>query len=173
MKKVEKKINIITIGSCTTDDTIACQKIGMWFIKEGHIEIGNKILEGEYFNYNMGFCPERGDALDAIYEGCDINIVIALHLFGIDSQKTQYHTRECKIKPPGRISSSGKIIFEFEDDDKRKYYYNRNNHELLSLCMKYKIKLIACGDQPTIGIEKKIPIKDETYPPIFLYENNS
>ncbi len=100
--------------------------------------------------YDISTLPEKGDGLDAI--GPETKLVIALHLFGID-------------KLPGGttrlVSESSPLT-----------HYNRNNVELLKLCMDRHIPLIAVGDQPWLGMQRRTQMYGALShePEVFLYE---
>lgn len=139
---------IIVIGLCNEEDLFTLSWIGCW-LKENRRRLGmhDDLLSKRYDVYDMSTLPEKGDALDAI--GPATKLVIALHLFGID-------------KLPGGSTATATAL----DPG---YLYNRENIQLLERCMRVPAALVAVGDQPWLGMEKRT-IMHANDPEVVLYE---
>lgn len=146
------KPEVVVIGLHTQDDLFTLGWIATWLMEErpGMEALVNRIRCRSYDSFDMASMPEKGDALDAIGEGTQL--VIALHLFGIDKLPGG-HTAEATALDPARLYNGT---------------LERSNCHLLQLCMKHGATLIAVGDQPWLGIEKRTPVHRE--PEIVAYE---
>ena len=128
--------DIIVIGFQRPEEVYTLYMLAQWLEEHrpGYQDLARRLKFGDGFDvYDMTTQPEKGDALDAI--GADTAMVVALHLFGID-------------KLPG-----GNTARVTEMDPRN--CYNRDNIRLLELCMKHGVPLIAVGDQPWMGLEKR------------------
>lgn len=132
-----KNRNIVVVGLQSDEELFTLLMISVWLDahRPGYSELAQRLRSGgaDFDVYDMATLPEKGDGLDAI--GDDTALVVALHLFGID-------------KLPG-----GNTAAVTEMDPRN--CYNRNNLELLGICMERSIPLIAVGDQPWLGLQKR------------------
>tara|TARA_R110000851_G_scaffold6029_5_gene24558 strand:- start:2587 stop:2985 length:399 start_codon:yes stop_codon:yes gene_type:complete len=81
-----------------------------------------ELLADGYEVYDMTNNPDRGDGLDAITERTPL--VVAVNLYGIS------------------------VRSRADDVATSAYFYNRNNHELLALCKRLSVPLVAWGEVP-------------------------
>ena len=148
-------MKIVVIGLNRPDvEWFTVLMIGQWLEdhRPGYRDLAGCLKLGALASldlYDMTTRPEKGDALDAI-DGSTA-MVLALHLFGID-------------KLPGgntaKVTGMDPLAC-----------YNRNNLELLQLCMRRSIPLVAVGDQPWLGLERRTRMYGKVgEPEIYLYE---
>jgi hypothetical protein len=118
------KTRVIVIGFQPKDnnhDKRVLELIEGWAMdnfEELHAVLRSKKLDV----YDMGKNPRKGDALAALRKHDDVLAVIALHLYGLDSDMTH--------------------------GSDRNYCYSRENHKLLDECLERRVPLICYGDQP-------------------------
>lgn len=140
---------IICIGKNNAEyDERALECISDWLIENGWRTLGQRIIAGDLDHYDMATLPKKGDAFDAIQRYRKIDAVIALHLFAID-HRPGYDGLKLPYGP--------------------RYYVGRNP-ELLTICMKRRIPLIAWGDQPDLHFCKLPLTKHQLIGSAYLYE---
>lgn len=147
---------IIVIGLRETDDLVTLEKIAAYFYDNGRRDLAERIWSTppDYDVYDMTTMPERGDAFDAIDR--DTALVIALHLYGID----KVPVKDAVLKRAGAPIPSGDLFSG----------KNGRNGLILQRCMKLGIPLVAWGDQPWNGVEKKTEIHPNS---LYLYEKEA
>ncbi len=104
-----------------------------WTEAAEDIDSGERMCQEVGF-YDMTTHPERGDGVDAIDENTEL--VVALHLAGMKGQD------------PWPVPS---------------IMYNKRNAEILPLCKKLRIPLLAIGEQPdpTVNELAAVYMEDE------------
>jgi hypothetical protein len=145
---------VVVIGFQRPDEYYTLFMIGQWLESHRRGGLARRLKKGDpdLDLYDMTTLPEKGDGLDAI--GDDTALVVALHLFGID-------------KLPG--GNTAKVT----EIDAREYY-NRDNLRLLKICMERNVPLVAVGDQPWLGLEKRTRMYGDSGEPLtYLYEKRA
>lgn len=136
-------MEIIVIGKQDSDDAVTLGIIAKYLTDHGQKEWADRLWKHDYVEYDMAQWPERGDAIDAINDQTEL--VIALHLYGIDHLPHEGWQAACK----------------------NPYMYAGRNGELLPTCMKRGIPFVCWGDQPWMGIERKTQINSNA---LWIYE---
>jgi hypothetical protein len=150
---------IIVIGLNQPEDLYTLFRISEWLDEHRPgLEVGERIRTNDVDLFDMTTLPEKGDALD--YITTDTQLVIALHLFGIDMMPGGTTAKATELHP--------------------QYCYNRDNINLLPVCMNHRAPLISVGDQPWLGLETRAlmfgsPTLSRRYaetdePLIYIYE---
>jgi hypothetical protein len=150
---MQRRDRIVVIGLTNDEDLFTLFVLAEWLEKwRPEMAVHDRLLDNARIEiFDMSTRPEKGDGLDAV--GPDVKLVVALHLFGID-------------KLPGGNTAK---VTELAPES----CYNRNNIQLLKVCMQHGAALIAVGDQPWLGLQKRTRIYDPQYDPhpeIYLYE---
>jgi hypothetical protein len=125
------KGRIIVIGCREFHDQTVLKNITDWTLTNGRPKLFKLLSVGDLDHYDMTTKPHKGDAVDAIREHKDTICVIALHLFGLDHDCSNYKNDL--------------------------YCYTKENHKLIDLCLQRNIPLICWGDQPFRG-STKLPV---------------
>jgi hypothetical protein len=144
---------IICIGKNAKHDDRTLVWIADWLAANDRQTLGRRVIDGDLDHYDMDTLPEKGDAFQAIKRYRKIDAVIALHLFAIDHRpgfELRGHSGSSPWYGP-------------------RYYVGRNP-ELLTICMKRRIPLIAWGDQPDLHFCKLPVTKHQLIGSAYLYE---
>ncbi len=147
------RIVVVGCNNHHNDDLLILRSIATWLAGHGKAGQAARILADDLDHYDMSTRPEKGDALDAIRE--DVELVIALHLFGIDGRQTGVAERVA-------------------------WGYNRNNVSWLKVCTGQRIPLISAGDQPMAfsgpnltGFDPRLVKRTQLDPKVWMYDSAS
>jgi len=143
---------IIVIGMREFEDGVTLSNVAQ-FLKDhrDRADLAERLWTGQYDVYDQTLYPQRGDAFDAITAKTEV--VVALHLYGID----QMPVPDAVLSERQRRMHTG---YMYRGRDGR-------NGFLLQLCMQLRIPLVAWGDQPWLGLEKKTQINSNS---LWIYE---